>query len=73
MDPSKAAKNIKDAVETTAEKVAEKAADIIIGSATCGIPVPDISIFSGPAIPMALAGAAVVGITFFVHRRRQAA
>ncbi|MFS0886958.1 catalase [Aeromicrobium sp. 179-A 4D2 NHS] len=29
MDPSQAAKNIKDAVETTAEKVAEKAADLM--------------------------------------------
>ncbi len=48
------------------------AADIIIGSVTCGIPVPDINIFAGPAIPMALTGAAVVGATFFIRRRRQA-
>jgi len=50
-------------------------ADIIVGSVTCGpnAIAPDVSIFSGPALPAAAAGAAVVGLTYVVRRRRQPA
>lgn len=50
-------------------------AEVIIGSVTCGpnAVAPPISIFSGPAVPMALAGAMAVGTGAVVRRRRQAA
>lgn len=50
-------------------------ADIVIGSVTCGPNAvgPVVSIFAGPALPAAATGAAVVGVTYFRRRRRQAA
>jgi len=53
----------------------QPAVDIIVGSVTCGpnAIAPDVSIFSGPALPAAATGAAVVGLTYFVRRRRQPA
>lgn len=49
--------------------------DIIVGSVTCGpnAIAPDVSIFSGPALPAAATGAAVVGLAYIVRRRRQPA
>jgi len=51
------------------------ASDIVIGEAICGpnAIALDVSIFSGPALPVAATGAAIVGVAFFVRRRRQAA
>lgn len=47
--------------------------DIVIGEAICGpnAVAPPISIFAGPALPSAVAGAAVVGGVFYMRRRRQ--
>ncbi|GAA3540395.1 catalase [Aeromicrobium flavum] len=50
MDPSKAAKNIKDAVETTAEKVAEKAADMMSHDIP-GRPGPEPAPLEEPTAP----------------------
>lgn len=51
------------------------ALDVVIGSVTCGpnAVAPPISIFSGPAVPAALAGAAAVGAITVIRRRRQLA
>lgn len=50
-------------------------AEIVIGEVTCGPNAvgPIVSIFSGPALPAAATGAAVVGVAFVVRRRRQTA
>lgn len=50
----------------------QPAAEVIIGSVTCGPNAvsPDVSIFSGPALPAAAAGAAVVSIVAVRRRRR---
>lgn len=50
-------------------------ADIVIGSVTCGpnAVAPGTPLFAGPALPAALAGAALVGGVAFTRRRRRLA
>ena len=51
------------------------AAEIVIGSVTCGpnAVAPPISIFSGPALPLAATAAVGVGAVAVIRRRRQTA